>query len=202
MGKGPASIARFTFLVSLVVLLLNAVLLSQNMTKNNGVSSSYVRIGSDFFSSFRPVEETVSIHQQSHRQTRQEVKDYTDPVGGVSSNATSTTPKGRHSRMIMGIFSSDSYNDATYRNRHRKLLNEIWKDSRTCTVHEFLHMEEQSSRKQCQLLYTFIIGAAKEEDAPTERLEDTPTNPLTLPQVENPMRSDVNNDDVTRLNIR
>jgi hypothetical protein len=63
-------------------------------------------------------------------------------------------------------------------------------------------MEEQSNRKQCQLLYTFIIGAAKEEDAPTERLEDTPTNPLTLPQVENPMRSDVNNDDVTRLNIR
>ncbi|KAL3910693.1 MAG: hypothetical protein SGILL_007594, partial [Bacillariaceae sp.] len=178
---------------------------------NTNLSSSYVRIGSEFFSSFRPVEETVSIHDETHRQTSSQA---VSQSGGTSITASSTdnatsfqqstsnANNGRRSRTLMGIFSSDSYNDATYRSRHRKLLNEIWKDARTCSVHEFLLMENESQRQQCQLLYTFIIGGAQEEDAPTERLEDTLTNPLTLSQIEKPMRSDVNNDDVTLLNIR
>jgi hypothetical protein len=100
--------------------------------------------------------------------------------------------------MIMGIFSSDSYNDAAYRKRHRTLLNDVWKDPRTCSVHDFIHTE--SVRNDCQLLYTFIIGASPEPDAPTERVDSK--EPLTLPKIDNPTRDDVNDNDVTLLNIR
>ena len=210
--------ARLIFLVTLMVLILNVLLISQQHHQGMpSSSSSYVRIGSEFFSSFRPVEETVSIHDQAHRQTssqgdtQQSAEKVIDSGAStassgsaIHSNAQSTNDNNtpRRSRTLMGIFSSDSYNDATYRSRHRKLLNEIWKDSRTCSVHDFLLMEDEAKRQQCQLLYTFIIGGSPEEDAPTERLEDTPTSPLTLPQMEKPMRADVNDNDVTLLNIR
>lgn len=103
----------------------------------------------------------------------------------------------------MGIFSSDTYNDATYRGRHRKLLHDIWKDSRVCTVRDFV--QNATVRDNCQLLYTFIIGGITDKDdstAPTERYADTLLHPLTIPKLENPTRDDVNRDDVTLLNIK
>ena len=77
---------------------------------------------------------------------------------------------------------------------------EIWNDSRVCDVQQFLH--NATVRSHCQLLYTFIIGANTNQDAPTELLEDSPSHPLTLPKMDAPTRDDVNQEDVTLLNIR
>jgi hypothetical protein len=198
LGQSSTVVTRITFLASLAMLAFNIILLSKT-TSTATISS--IRIGSDFFSSFQPVEETVSIHdrQQQQQQQQQRSNDASHSSYSSSSSSTNSTNR-RYPRTLMGIFSSDSYNDATYRGRHRKLLHEIWKDARVCTVHQFQH--NATVRETCQLLYTFIIGGNTHENAPTELLEDTPDRPLTLPRMEDPTREDVNRDDVTLLNIK
>jgi hypothetical protein len=108
----------------------------------------------------------------------------------------------RYPKTLMGIFSSDGFNDSSYRKRHRTLLQVSWKDPRTCTLAEYRRHPE--IRDQCQLIYTFIIGGNVDADAPTELLENRPDlgRPLVLDQMANPSREDVNADDVTLLNIR
>jgi hypothetical protein len=205
-----SSMTRFAFWASLVMLVLNITILNKatsrttstittSDTSNTSPSTfwnSQIGFGYDVFSNWQAVEETVSIHDRSKRLSTDSGLTQSSPT---NSNVHAQ-PERKHPRTLMGIFSSDSYNDATYRGRHRKLMNEIWKDSRVCAVHQFVH--NSTVRSQCQLLYTFVIGANPNPDAPMELLEDTPSHPLTLPKMDAPTRDDVNREDVTLLNIR
>jgi hypothetical protein len=204
-----SSFTRFTFLASFIMLAMNIILLTKTASNTTNTTtttfSNHIRIGSEFFSTVQAaIEETVSIHDRSSGTTTTTTMTQAQPQttnSHIHGRPQQNQQQYRYPRVLMGIFSSDSYNDATYRSRHRKLMWEIWKDSRVCNVHQFLH--NATVRSNCQLLYTFVIGGANpNQDAPTELLEDTPSNPLTLSKMDAPTRDDVNQEDVTLLNIR
>ena len=106
----------------------------------------------------------------------------------------------RPSRTLIGIISSLSRSDYYYRKRHRELFQEIWNDTRVCTLDDV--------RDECQIVYTFIIGAGN-QSAPTQLVNNTSNNNWPL-LVEKPVPNiektrylqDVNGPDVTLLNIR
>lgn len=105
----------------------------------------------------------------------------------------------------MGIFSSDNMFDATHRKWHRRLINEIWKDERVCDLDRFRATKDNAFRQKCELIYTFVVGANEDPNAPTVRLEDTDTaqTPIELSgRFKNPVKPDINWADVTRLNIK
>jgi hypothetical protein len=251
-----SSMVRLTLLGSVGILVVNVLLVARSgsqfgLLQQQQPPAPHVRIGSDFFSSFTPVEETVSHHAllkktpaavtageavsssttttttttiKTSRLTTaasllggpdgQAEEDIVPAVAAAAgrnlqqrTGADGTTPSGdlpplRYPKMLMGIFSSDSYNDSSYRKRHRTLLQVIWKDPRTCTLAEYRKRPE--IRDQCELIYTFIVGGSQNPEAPTERYEDRPEigRPLVLDRMPNPTREDINVDDVTILNIR
>mmetsp|Transcript_17512 Transcript_17512/g.43030 ORF Transcript_17512/g.43030 Transcript_17512/m.43030 type:complete len:827 (+) Transcript_17512:131-2611(+) len=143
-------------------------------------------------------------------------------------------------RLLIGIFSDygsnggskaagGSTNSKTYRNRHRKLFR-LWNDTRLCPYNAFrqrqrqLHAAKQNhdDDDQCLILYTFVIGAhrnngeAISETIPTMRLQGTPDEPLEIElpasnsttlmipeEISNNLPSDLKNRrDFTLLNIR
>jgi len=146
--------------------------------------SNSVSISSDFFSSRKVVDETDHVLNPAlaapRRRNAYEVL--------LESKADRALPK-----TLVGIISSDTRNDATYRKRHRELFD-IWKDPRVCSLADW----QRNPQGDCQLMYTFVVGANPE--GPTEIVDDTV--PLLY---ESPMQSafsDIQQDDVTRLNIR
>ena len=66
-------------------------------------------------------------------------------------------------RTLIGIISSDSKNDCTYRKRHREIF-QIWNDTRVCSLNEI--------HDTCQVIYTFIVGAGS-QDSPTQLVNDS-----------------------------
>lgn len=130
----------------------------------------------------------------------------------------------RRSRTLIGIMSADTRNDSAYRKRHRELFTQIWNDTRVCSLAE-LQRRPETERKHCQLVYTFVIGAATTSAATaaaaspaTDKNEiinnATTTTTSTTTQIvdasvplyrSTPLKSkfsDVNDDDVTLLNIK
>lgn len=239
-----SSMIRLTILGSAGLLIVNILLLSRQgvqfgWPEQQQPQSAYIRIGSDFFSSFAPVEETVS-HHALQRKKSSSAAEGAASASAISSSMTTTTtttmttsrlttaaaasvvgndgsvnesgngrtlndgdkPPLRYSKTLMGIFTSDSYNDSSYRKRHRTLLQMIWKDPRTCTLAEYRRRPD--IRDRCELIYTFIIGGSQNPEAPTERYENRPEVdlPIVLDRMANPSRDDINVDDVTILNIR
>jgi hypothetical protein len=100
--------------------------------------------------------------------------------------------KGKPPRTLVGIISSDSFNDCTYRKRHRELFD-IWNDTRLCAL--------EAITDDCQVAYTFIIGAGN-ESAPTQLVNDNSSWPLLVPKPMPTQHEDVNLPDTTLLNIR
>ena len=112
--------------------------------------------------------------------------------------------------------SADTRNDSAYRKRHRELFNQIWNDTRVCSLAE-LQRRPETERKHCQLVYTFVIGAATATAADKNEIINnatTTTTTTTTTQIvdasvplyrSTPLKSkfpDVNDDDVTLLNIK
>lgn len=94
-------------------------------------------------------------------------------------------------RTLIGIISSDSRNDCTYRKRHREIF-QIWNDTRVCSLNEI--------HDACQVIYTFIVGAGS-QDSPTQLVNDS--FPLLVENtIPSKYCSDLNSDDVSLLNIR
>jgi hypothetical protein len=100
--------------------------------------------------------------------------------------------KGKPPRTLVGIISSDSFNDCTYRKRHRELFD-IWNDTRLCAL--------EAVTDDCQVAYTFIIGAGN-ESAPTQLVNDSSSWPLLVPKPMLSRHEDVNYPDTSLLNIR
>lgn len=114
---------------------------------------------------------------------------------GGSSSSTTIKP-----RMLIGIIgNANNHMGKIYRWRHRQLF-ELWNDTRLCTLHDFqkvpLMMEE------CEIVYTFVVGAHNASSGvPPYLLDDS--RPLVLDSIPlMPRYKDVNNTDVTILNIQ
>ncbi len=163
---------------------LNVVLLSTHQLTN---CSEAEMIPADFFSASKPL--APKTPQKSAPE--------------VSSNEGQR--RSRNSRILMGIFTTDSMFDATHRKWHRNFFNNVWKDERTCTLDQFRQSKDISFQQNCELVLTFVAGANQDPNAPTERLRDTdtPESPIEYPGLYNkPVRDDINLPDVTRLNVR
>ena len=96
----------------------------------------------------------------------------------------------RAPRILIGIISSDSFNDCTYRKRHREVF-EIWNDTRVCSLDQI--------SPECQVAYTFILGAGN-SSAPTQLVDDSV--PLLVEKPIPTKHEDVNYPDTSLLNIR
>jgi hypothetical protein len=121
---------------------------------------------------------------------------------GPSRGLAETTPieageeTRRPPKVLVGILSDDSFNGCTYRKRHKKLLG-IWKDARTCSLPDYRSWKEEQ-RSKCELIYTFVVGGNPE--GPTEIVDNTTA--LLMPKPVKALRDDINDADVTVLNIR
>jgi hypothetical protein len=119
-------------------------------------------------------------------------------------------PTGRRLGILVGIFTTDDIkNDREYRSRHRKLFT-LWNDPRVCNLVDF-QKSTAAKRALCEVVYTFVVGASGNVNAPTEWMpqDETdngkrPTNPILLPSTApfNHSSPDLSKNDVTRLNIR
>jgi hypothetical protein len=188
------SVVLITFMGSLSVLVLNVVLLGRRTGFDYDdyhyhlAAHSSVRIGSEFFSSRAVTEET-----------QQQV-----PPPALTRNLQHQPHQQMHHRYpktFLGIISADTYNDAAYRKRHRRLF-QIWNDTRVCSLADF-RTRSFTEREPCQLIYSFIIGANPDPNGPTELLEqNTKDLPIERPKPINTLHADVNDPDVTLLNIK
>jgi hypothetical protein len=114
--------------------------------------------------------------------------------------STPTPPRSgprRRSRTLLGLISSDTANDCSYRRRHRELF-QIWNDARVCSLAQL--KESPVKYEDCQLVYTFVLGASTEPDAPNLIVNQS------LPLYHSPPQkthcNDKMRDDMTWLNIR
>lgn len=125
--------------------------------------------------------------------------------------------QGRLPRTLVGIFGSADAEGALERQRYRRLLEGVWgRDERVCSLSDFLEQQHQSQApppegphpSSCLLVYTFVVGAATDSEAPMELLEDHAFDfeferPLVLDQIDGRSANDeIHRKDVTRLNIR
>lgn len=171
------------FGASVLVLILNIAMLHRTNSYHSDHGSRVV-ISSDFFSSQGVVEETKEQPRSL----------------GASSYHHHSHHHPRYPKTLVGIITSASFNDASYRKRHR-ILFQIWNDTRVCSLADY--RSHTSVRDHCQLIYSFIVGGNTDPNALTERLENTTANPIELPKpMEGKHHEDLDEPDVTLLNIR
>lgn len=103
----------------------------------------------------------------------------------------------RRPRTLVGIITSDRRNDCSYRRRHRELF-QIWNDSRVCSLAEFKKAPSQYAH--CQLIYTFVMGAATEPNAPTLIVNNS--IPILHAGPYGSQCNDLKSEDISMLNIR
>lgn len=170
-----------TLAVSVIVVLLNMMILSRNYDYSHHPSS--VLIQSDFFEGNGVVEETIQDAPRMHYNYG--TKDIIDR---------------EYPRTLVGIISANNRNDCAYRKRHRELFR-IWNDTRVCSLPE-LKQRSPHDRSSCQLVYTFVLGANTDANAPTEIVDNSTGFPLERPTPLPSRWGDVNDEDVTLLNIK
>ena len=90
-------------------------------------------------------------------------------VGSFASDSYTTTATNpieefRRFRTLVGILTANTRPDYTYRRRHRHLF-QVWNDTRVCSLRDLRQMPALK-RNQCQLVYTFVIGAATDPKSP------------------------------------
>lgn len=97
-------------------------------------------------------------------------------------------------QVLIGVLTMDSPHEVMARNKFRKLYT--LEPQRICSLHEF----RTNRSDACELIYTFVMGSARDEEAPTELLNDTERLFLTNPP--NSTAEDIGYDDITHLNIK
>jgi hypothetical protein len=192
---------------SVLVLIVNVIVLSRRADFPQPNLNNGIQISSEFFSSRKVVEEIQEHHHTLHNQNLRAQQRLP-----TTTTSTMTTTNNHHNqrrvapRILIGIISSDTYNDSAYRKRHRQMFS-IWNDTRVCSLPE-LQRRSVEEGKACQIVYTFVIGANRDLDGPTEIVSNTTKNnqnmyiPLLVPKPIKAAHADVNNDDVSLLNIR
>lgn len=208
-----------SFLTSSGIVLVNLIALSRYETTihPSTVHATSQRMKEDF---------KASLHD-----TNSELDSNTNWMKGKETSAAASRSKYsvsqaaatkhvRRSRTLVGIISSDTLNDSTYRKRHRELF-QIWNDPRVCSLAE-LRAKTKEEGLKCQLVYTFVIGAAQdknsnstasavmnEADASIAEQQPQPVTlisnaslPLYRTTPLNSRYNDINYDDVTLLNIK
>jgi len=151
-------------------------------------------VHSDFFSSFRD----TALHEPRSESLSSMERPAVIPNFSLSRSAWDTHKVARYPKTLVGFISSDTMNDCSYRKRHRELMS-IWNDTRVCTLFEF-EAKSPEERESCQLIYTFIIGANRDPNGPTEIIDDS-TQLLVKKPIET-KHEDINWPDTTLLNIR
>lgn len=103
----------------------------------------------------------------------------------------------KRTRVFMGLFTMDSESEQLPRQNYRELFS--LDSDRICTLSYFQRHQPEA----CELVYTFVMGSAKDEDAPTMLLSEVNRTFLTKPPLgEDAIGNDLANDDITHLNIR
>jgi hypothetical protein len=166
---------------------------NNNNNNNNYNNNNNVRIGADFYQSHKVVEESKL------------------QVSTTNANNNNNNVK---SKILLGIISSDTFNDLTYRRRHRELI-QLWNDPRVCSLAEFKRKmdnhnniinNDNDNDDDCQIVYSFVLGGADpvmDKDAPTELLSNTTHRPIERAKpVAMTHATDSNDGDMTLLNIR
>jgi Galactosyltransferase len=105
-------------------------------------------------------------------------------------------PHSGRLRILLGILTADFYNDQAYRRRHRMLF-QIWNDPRVCSLPDFKSLPI-NERYRCQIIYTFVMGG--NPHATPELVDDS--RPMLATKPVKGMSTDLNDADVTLLNIR
>lgn len=99
-------------------------------------------------------------------------------------------------RVLVGILTADFFNDQAYRRRHRMLF-QLWNDTRVCSLPDFKALPIHE-RYRCQIIYTFVMGG--NPHASPVLVDDS--RPILATKPIKGLSSDVNDPDVTLLNIR
>ena len=110
--------------------------------------------------------------------------------------------KAKAPRTLVGIFSRDDEAGATQRGLYRRIIEE--KKIQICSLPQFWKRRKRLRNQECQLVYTFVVGAHRSEDTtiPTEIHFTEQKREILVDRIPSPFSSDVNLPDVTRLNIR
>ena len=197
-----ARVLRMAIIVSIAILLVNVVVLSNHSSLETDTASEASNfIPPDFFGTFsRRVgggEDDYPPEEYPEKDSHANNNDPTNPHD-LSAAAPKPNNEGRlrPSRILVGIFSSDSSNDRVYRKRHRQLF-ELWNDTRVCSLPEF----EATQNPNCQLIWTFIMGGNNHDpNAPTEIVNAS--YPILATKPIQTKQADINRPDVSLLNIR
>lgn len=125
--------------------------------------------------------------------------DLSSSLSGLEKHQFNTEPlKNGRLRILVGILSADFYNDFVYRKRHRKLF-QLWNDPRVCSLPEF-KQRPVNERYICEFVYTFVLGA--NPDASTELVDSSRPMEVSRPVPLQGVGKDLNEPDMTLLNIR
>lgn len=108
--------------------------------------------------------------------------------------------KPRKAKVLMGIVTADVFGEPRYRQAFRDLFVI---HPKVCRLADFIRVNAtQSFKDRCELVYTFVLGANVQPNAPTEIVNET--YPIITPVEErHPQHSvDFDESDMTFLNIR
>ena len=110
-------------------------------------------------------------------------------------------------RTLVGIFSRDDEAGAIQRQHYRHAIEKKKSKSngrQICSLPQFWKRRKRLRDQECMLVYTFVVGAHRPDDTavPTEIDFTEQKREIVVDQIPNPLSSDVNLPDVTRLNIR
>lgn len=126
----------------------------------------------------------------------------------LDDSSTSTNPGKKYPKVVMGIFTSDlGKHEMRYRNTFRDLLQIYY--PKVCSLYNYTQsIPDSRVRKECELLYTFVLGGAKNDRWSTNVTEIVnnytyPNRPLTLAKPTKPAKyaTDYWQKDMTFLNI-
>ena len=193
--------------VSSVILMLNLMVLSQQDITNRSSRHSWQiefvpKANDNNVSLLDHLVDPRSDGSFSYHHHNNNNNNNNNTATTTQTTRTRTTTKARQdyrrSRTLVGILTADTNTDFAYRRRHRQLF-QIWNDTRVCSLGELRRMPALQ-RKHCQLVYTFVLGAATDPDSPTLLVNASRRmfRKGPLPS----KHADVNDDDVTLLNIK
>jgi len=173
---------------AIVGLLAPSLSLSATASESSSSAAAAALLSSNQQSKLLP---SRSLNSQSNQQQQQQ-SGGGGPFGDQGSYLSNAIQKGdrKAPRTLIGIISSDSFNDCTYRKRHRTMFD-IWNDTRVCSLDQVT--------SDCQVVYTFILGAGN-SSAPTQLVNDS--WPLLVEKPIPTKHEDVNAPDTSLLNIR
>lgn len=98
-------------------------------------------------------------------------------------------------RVLVGILTMDSSGEALARTKFRELL--ALEPERACNLDHFV----KNGPEKCQYIYTFVMGSATDDKAPTKLLNES-ERPFVIAPNRDSIGDDLENVDITHLNIK